>query len=81
MPTDCYAGGKACRSHVGANSFSADGESNAEEMPSCYELFAQRPRFQIVLGVEQQRDGAFAGFVNRHFDHIANFMRIGVGAD
>src|SRR5690606_8357955 len=44
------------------------------------ELFAVDAFLEVVLGVEKQAHGAFAGFADHHFHHVADFVRVGGGA-
>lgn len=37
-------------------------------------LLAEDAFFQIVFGIEQQRDLALGGFADRDFHHVADFM-------
>src|SRR5207342_137210 len=45
------------------------------------ELLGEDPFLEVVLGIEQQCDRAIAGLADGDFDDVADFMRIGGGAD
>ncbi|SOO32573.1 hypothetical protein XAP6164_990009 [Xanthomonas phaseoli pv. phaseoli] len=49
--------------------------------PSHRKLLAEDALFQIVFGIEQQRDLALRGFADGYFDHVADFVRVGGDAD
>src|SRR5690554_2756755 len=49
--------------------------------PSGHELLAEDAFLEVVLGIEQQGDGAVARLLARAFEHVADFVRVGGGAD